>query len=97
MCLVDTVSTGTDGWGRSAMASSPAGKLIREARLAREPQWTRTELAKRSGIDRALICRIEDGTMSGSVTTVVTLAKLLDIDLNLLKLDGLDDAPAVTP
>lgn len=73
------------------------GRLIRDAREKRG--WSRSELSRQSNVDRALVTRIEDGERTGSVDTVVAIAKVLDIDLNLLKTDPdapFEEAPTVT-
>jgi ribosome-binding protein aMBF1 (putative translation factor) len=68
---------------QEAVAMPKAGDLIRKAREKRG--WNRTLLAKKSGVDRGLLCRIEDGDKSGSNQTVVRLFEILGLDLNLLK------------
>lgn len=72
-----------------------AGSLIEAAR--EERGWSIAELARRTGVSRSLVSRIESGLMSGSLDTVVAIAKQLDIDLNLLKGVGLEDEPTVSP
>lgn len=66
--------------------------LVRAARESRG--WSKSELARQAKVDRALVSRIEEGERTGSVETVVAVAKALDIDLNALKGErGLDDLP----
>ncbi len=61
------------------------GSLVLEAR--ERLGLTKADLAERSGVDRTYISRIEAGRKPGSIEAVVKLAKVLDIDLNLLKFD----------
>lgn len=74
---------------------SSVGSLVQAAREKRG--WSLAELARRSGVSRSLVSRIESGRMSGSLETVVGIAGVLDIDLNLLKGAGLEDEPTVSP
>lgn len=61
------------------------GELIRTTREARG--WKRSQLAHAAGVDRGMLSRIEDGLLSGSVETLLKLARAMDMDLNPLK-DG---------
>lgn len=67
------------------------GQLLRASREKRG--WSISKVARMAGVDRPMVSRIESGRMTGSVETIVAIAKVLDVDLNLLK-DGLDPAPA---
>ena len=46
---------------------------------------SRSGLAKAAGVDRALLTRIEQGDLSGSIDTLVAIALVLELDLNALK------------
>ena|GEM_PF-4226668 len=70
------------------------GELIRRTREGRG--MTRTQLSRASGVDRGMLSHIEDGDLSGSIETLLRLAKALDMDLNPLKdEDSLEDAVTV--
>lgn len=68
------------------------GELIRTAR--EKLGLTKSELARRSSVDRGMLVNIEKGELAGSIDTLVKLAKALDIDLNLLKQDGSEPTAA---
>ena len=59
------------------------GELVSSAR--RRAGLNKAELARLAGIDRGMLVRIEQEELSGSVDTLIALASVLDIDLNLLK------------
>lgn len=68
------------------------GSLITEARKRRG--WTITELAAAAGVDRGNLSKVERGERGASLDMLLALARVIDIDLNLLvKSDGLEDAP----
>ncbi len=58
-----------------------SGDLIREARL--RGGLTQYELAERTGRDRAVIARWEQGTVAPSIETVVELVRACGFDLPL--------------
>ena len=58
-----------------------SGDLIREARL--RAGLTQTELAARTGKDRSVIARWEQGVVSPSVETLVSLVRACEFDLSL--------------
>jgi transcriptional regulator with XRE-family HTH domain len=58
-----------------------SGDLIREARL--RGGLTQYELAERTGRDRAVIARWEQGSVSPSIETVVELVRACGFDLPL--------------
>jgi transcriptional regulator with XRE-family HTH domain len=58
---------------------SPIGFRVRELREARG--WTQTELAKRAGIRRATVNRLENQRVTSiDLTVLEKLAKALDVD-----------------
>lgn len=59
------------------------GELIKRTRES--SGMTRTQLSRKAAVDRGMLCHIEDGHLSGSVETLLKLARALDLDLNLLK------------
>lgn len=63
--------------------SKPFGERVREAREARG--WSQGELGAKIGVSGPQISRIESGERGGSASSIVALATVLDIDLNLLK------------
>lgn len=50
-----------------------------------ERDYTPTQLAKETGVDTAVICRNLKGENEPRIATIVKIAKVLDIDLNILK------------
>ncbi len=66
-----------------------SGELIREARL--RAGLTQYELAKRTGRDRSVIARWEQGGVAPSIETVVELVRACGFDLPL-ELAPLDPA-----
>jgi transcriptional regulator with XRE-family HTH domain len=58
-----------------------SGDLIREARL--RAGLTQYELAERSGRDRSVIARWEQGTVAPSIETLVELVRACGFDLPL--------------
>jgi transcriptional regulator with XRE-family HTH domain len=68
--------------GRSRrIGSVRSGDLIREARL--RAGLTQYELAERSGRERSVIARWEQGTVAPSVETLVELVRACGFDLPL--------------
>jgi transcriptional regulator with XRE-family HTH domain len=68
------------GWKR-ILGLMRSGDLIREARL--RGGLTQYELAERTGRDRAVIARWEQGTVAPSIETVVELVRACGFDLPL--------------
>jgi transcriptional regulator with XRE-family HTH domain len=69
-------------YGRSVrIAPMRSADLIREARL--RAGLTQYELAKRSGRDRSVIARWEQGTVAPSIETLVELVRACGFDLPL--------------
>jgi transcriptional regulator with XRE-family HTH domain len=58
------------------------GSIIRRAREAR--CWTISRLAREARVDRAQVSKIEVGKAGESLPGVLELARVLNIDLNLL-------------
>lgn len=58
-----------------------SGDLIREARL--RAGLTQTELAERTGKDRSVIARWEQGVVAPSIETLVSLVRACEFDLSL--------------
>ena len=50
-----------------------------------EKGYTITQLAEEVGIDTAVICRNIKGENEPRIETIVKIAKVLDIDLNIFK------------
>ncbi|MFQ5933634.1 MAG: helix-turn-helix domain-containing protein, partial [Dehalococcoidia bacterium] len=76
---------------RSEQAAVQGRRLFGErlGRLRREKGLSQAELAKRSGIARVTIARIETGEQSPRYETIIALAKGLDLSVNRLLLDDL--------
>lgn len=55
------------------------GDLIRSARERKG--WSISELARRAGLDRSMLSRIEAGQIRGSASTQLKLALALDLPL----------------
>lgn len=62
------------------------GKIVRHAR--ENEKITQKKLAERIDISRNYISDIECGRYVPSVETLISIANVLNIDLNLLKNDG---------
>lgn len=58
------------------------GKLVKNARTNKK--LTQLEVSKKTSISRNYISDIENGRYMPSVETLMTLAYLLEIDLNLI-------------
>jgi DNA-binding XRE family transcriptional regulator len=54
------------------------GKTIKNARI--DKGWSQVDLAKKTGVVQNLISRIEHGTTSYSIKTLVRICTVLDID-----------------
>jgi transcriptional regulator with XRE-family HTH domain len=62
--------------------SSPFGEMIRQARL--QKGWTQRDLSTRSRMPQAQISRFENGEVDPQVSTLVDLARTLDLELQLV-------------
>lgn len=66
------------------------GLRIREFRLKKNPKWTSTELAEKSGLSLVTISNIENGKLGHvSVETIRMIARALDIHISAL----IDESP----
>lgn len=60
------------------------GEIIKQKR--KEQKYSQSELAVRVGCERANICNIENGKSYPSLRLAVDIAKVLDLDLDLDKI-----------
>ena len=66
--------------------TSTIGKIIKQAR--ENKKLTQQDLSQKAGLSRNYISDIECGRYIPSVETLLSIASVLKIDLNLLKNDG---------
>ena len=64
------------------------GSNLKAARTGRQPRLTQTEVAERSGVHPTEVSRIESGKRDPKVTTLVRLAKAVEVPPGQL-LDGM--------
>lgn len=64
----------------NAWINNAVGAELRAARARRD--WSRDELAERSGVPAATLRRYEDGTRTVPVTTLVALVRALGIGID---------------
>ena len=66
--------------------SDAVGRRVRTARAAKG--WTLDRLAEHSGVSRRMIVNVESGSSNASITTLLRLARALDVTLADLVSEG---------